>query len=605
MSAPNPQTNIVTSAAVMANADDNMILPSLQHDDDERKSYQDVDAEKSAHDSATIRSSDDDRPDEDIQAGVRTAEAITLTWSRPWLIAAYVAMWCVYFVNYMSNSITGNLSPFILSGFEEHSLIPVISVVTSIMAAATAMPVAKILNTWDRGNGFLVLAALATLGLILSACCTNIYTYCAAQVFSTVGFTGTIFAIDVITMDTSTLRDRGLAYAFTSSPNLIAAFAGPKASEGFYDFNWRWAYGAFAIIWPVVTIPLYGTLLYNKRKALASGVLKKKESSGDSLVQQAWKIFIDLDVVGLVLLAGGLALFLLPFTIAQSAANQWRSAHIIAMLVVGFVMLASFALYERFLAPKPFLPFHVLTSRSVIGACLLSATYQIAYYCWNSYFTSFLQVVYDTSVSQAGYINSAFDVVSGVWLLVVGFAIKKTNRFRWLLYGAIPLYLLGEGLLIHFRQPGHGLGYIIMCQIFMAFGGSTIIICEQVAVLSAANHNDAASALAMLGVFGWIGGALGDSISGAIWTHTFPQALQKYLPEETAADWETIYDDLDTQLSYPVGDPSRIAIGHAYADAQTWMVTAGTAFMALALIWMFVMRNIKLDSVKQVKGLLF
>lgn len=99
------------------------------------------------------------------------------------------------------------------------------------MGAATAMPVAKMLNVWDRGYGFLVMILLSLIGLILSAATTNIYTYCAAQVFWSVGYTGAIFTVDIITTDTSSLRDRGLAYAFTSSPYLITAFAGPKAAE--------------------------------------------------------------------------------------------------------------------------------------------------------------------------------------------------------------------------------------------------------------------------------------------------------------------------------------------------------------------------------------
>lgn len=515
-------------------------------------------------------------------------------------------MWCIYLTNYFQSSITGNLSPFILSGFEEHSLLPVISVVTSIMAAATAVPIAKILNMWDRGHGFVCFAALATLGLILSASCNNIYTYCAAQVFSTVGFTAMIFSVDIVTMDTSSLRDRGLAYAFTSSPIMITAFAGPKASEKFYESNWRWAYGTFAIVLPIVTLPLYGILMYNKRKAIANGTLKKRQLSAEPLPRQLLNLAIELDLVGMILLAGGLALFLLPFNIAHSAAQQWESAHIIAMLVVGFVMLVSFGVYEKFVAPKPFLPYKVLASRTVLGACLLSASYQISYYSWNSYFTSLLQAVWNISISKAGYINNAFDIISGFWLIFVGLAIRKTARFKWILYGAVPIYILGEGLLIYFRTPGHGgIGLIVMCQIFMALGGSAIIICEQVAVLAAASHNDAASSLAILGVFGWIGGSIGDSVSGAIWTHTFSAALLKYLPEESLESFEDIYGSLDTQLAYEVGDATRTAISHAYADAQTYMVAAGTAFMGLALIAVFVMRNIKLDSIKQVSGVLF
>lgn len=93
-------------------------------------------------------------------------------------------MFLLYFVNAMQGSITGNLSAFVTSGFESHSLIPVIYVVSSVMGAATYMPVAKILNLWDRSSGFLVMAAFATLGLILSATCTDVATYAASQVSS-------------------------------------------------------------------------------------------------------------------------------------------------------------------------------------------------------------------------------------------------------------------------------------------------------------------------------------------------------------------------------------------------------------------------------------
>lgn len=91
-------------------------------------------------------------------------------------------MWLLYFVNAFQSSITGNLSAYVTSGFESHSLIPTISVVSSVMSAATYMPLAKILNLWDRSIGFLVMVLFSILGLVLSATCSNIATYCAAQV---------------------------------------------------------------------------------------------------------------------------------------------------------------------------------------------------------------------------------------------------------------------------------------------------------------------------------------------------------------------------------------------------------------------------------------
>lgn len=91
-------------------------------------------------------------------------------------------MWCLYLVNAFQSQITSNLSAYITSDFESHSLIPLIATVSSVMAAGTYMPVAKILNLWDRSTGFALMVLFAVLGLILSATCNGIATYCAAQV---------------------------------------------------------------------------------------------------------------------------------------------------------------------------------------------------------------------------------------------------------------------------------------------------------------------------------------------------------------------------------------------------------------------------------------
>lgn len=309
--------------------------------------------------------------------------------------------------------------------------------------------------------------------------------------------------------------------------------------------------------------------------------------------------------LGVILFSVGLVLFLLPFDISSSAPNGWATDYIIAMLVVGFVLLVGFGLYETYLAPVPLLNFTFLTDRTVVGACLLDATYQVAYYCWDNYFTSYLQVVNDVTLAEAGYINNTFNVVSGVLLLVVGYLMRRTGRFKWLLYIAVPLYILAQGLMIYFRRPNQSVGYQVMCQIFISIGGSVFIIVQQVAVLAAVDHRHVAAALALLSVVGTIGGAIGATVSGAIWTNTFPNALEKYLPADAMENFDMIYEDLDTQLSYPVGSETRLAIQQAYGYAQTRMLAAGTGVMALCFIWTWMIRNINLTKVAQVKGTVF
>ena len=101
--------------------------------------------------------------------------------------------------------------------------------------------------------------------------------------------------MDVITADASQLKNRGLAYAFTSSPYMITAFAGAKASEDFYyKISWRWGFGCFAIIFPIVAAPLYVMLKVNLKKAEKRGLLNT-DNSGRTLLQSVWYYAIEFD----------------------------------------------------------------------------------------------------------------------------------------------------------------------------------------------------------------------------------------------------------------------------------------------------------------------
>jgi MFS family permease len=115
------------------------------------------------------------------------------------------------------------------------------------------------------------------------------------QVFYSVGYAGMTFAIDVITLDTSTLRNRGLAYAFTSSPNIIVAYAGPNVAQKFYEKNWRWAFGAFAIILPVFAAPMVWVLLHAKGEAKKKGLLQPKVPSGRTFMQNVSHYAVEFD----------------------------------------------------------------------------------------------------------------------------------------------------------------------------------------------------------------------------------------------------------------------------------------------------------------------
>lgn len=416
-------------------------------------------------------------------------------------------------------------------------------------------------------------------------------------------YNGLNYCLSIFIADTSSLKNRGLMFGFTSSPYIITVWCGGPVAQSFLNgAGFRWGFGMWAILTPAITMPLWGLFMWNYRKAEKAGLIPKRESNRTML--ESLKYYaIEFDVIGLLLIAGGLALFLLPFSLYSKQADGWRSALVVSMITIGGLMLIAFALYEKYVAPKTFIPWNLLMDRTVMGACILAATLFVEFYIWDSYFSSFLQAVNNLSVTKASYVVNIYSIGSCFWAVVVGFLIRYTGRFKWLaLYFGVPMTILGVGLMIKFRQPDENVGFIVMCQIFIAFAGGTLVICEEIAVMAATSHQYIAVVLAIEGMFANVGGAIGATIAGAIWTGIFPVKLKEYLPADAQGNFTKIYGDLATQISYPYGSETRNAIAHAYGDAQRYMLIASTAILILALGSVAVWRDIKVKDFKQTKG---
>lgn len=154
---------------------------------------------------------------------------------------------------------------------------------------------AKLLDVWGRAEGFALMVLSSTLGVILMSASNNLATFCAAQVFYSIGFSGIIYTVAVLAADVTSLRNRGIAFAFTSSPYMITAFAGSKAAEGFLlHVNWRWGFGAFAIIVPCICLPLFVLLKVSLRKAEKFAIFEKT-SSGRTFLQSVWYGIVQFD----------------------------------------------------------------------------------------------------------------------------------------------------------------------------------------------------------------------------------------------------------------------------------------------------------------------
>ncbi|KAI9172622.1 Major facilitator superfamily domain, general substrate transporter [Paramyrothecium foliicola] len=540
--------------------------------------------------------------DEEVQAGVRKIEATASVWSKSHLIAAYVIIWLIYFIASLQEVVVRTMNPFVTSAFSRHSLTAAVGIIASVFGGLSKLTLAKILDTWGRPQGLALMMLIWVIGFIMMAKCPNVETYAAAQVFSTVGAQGVSYCLTVFISDTTSLLNRALMLAFATTPYIVTPWIGGPVSDSILakgGIGWRWGFAIWTIVTPAVVLPLVILSLWNQRKARKQGLLEG--TNRPITFRSILDLCIEIDLVGIILLTGGMALFLLPFSIWSYQAQEWRSPMIICMIIFGAVLLVVFVLWEKFLAPVKFIPMSLLADRTVFFGGLMLTFIFANSTIWGQYFTSMLLIVWNTGVTKATYISNIYRTGSCFSALVLAYLIRRTQRFKWVaMYFAVPLMILGVGLMIHFRQPSQDVGYVAMTQIFVAFAGGPIVIAAEMAMMAPSDHQHIAVLIAILDLFSSTGAAIGSTISAGIWTGTFKRALRRHLPEGAPVD--SIYSSLYTQLAYPAGTPIRQGIALAYGDAQRYMVITSVCFAVCALVCVGFWRDIKLTSKNQTKG---
>ncbi|RFU77966.1 siderophore iron transporter [Trichoderma arundinaceum] len=535
----------------------------------------------------------------DIQSNNENIDSVTVPWTTTALIFAYIMIWLTYFVEGILSATTGILTPYVTSNFALHSFTPTVGILSSVVGGVTNLTLAKILDIFGRAQGYLFCIILATGGLIMMSVCNSVQAYAAAQVFQTIGNNGILYTLTVFVADTTSLRNRGLVQSIVSSPNLFTSWlAGPISSRFLKGPGWRWAFGLFAILVPFTTLPLFRLLLKNNLITKKVNTIHKNSSDRESdrtILQSFLHYSQQFDAIGLVLLSTGVTLLLVSLNLY--ALQGWNVLYVVAMSITGGLFLISFAVWERYYSPTTFVSYSLFLDRTILGACILSAILFLSFWCWNSFFSSYLQVVNDLSVENASYVAQLYTVFSVICGIAVGTLIHYTGRFKSVcLYVGMPLSILGLGLMAYSCKSESSIGYIIVSQIVVSTAAGIIMVCDEIAILAAAPNQETAVSLAVLGLFGNIGGAIGLTIAAAIWQNVFRRKLMEFLPAEELPNISKIYADISVQLSYPIGSETRIGIQHAYEDAQLKLLVPATVVWAGGLIAVIMWRNINISK---------
>ncbi|KAH3661477.1 hypothetical protein OGAPHI_006324 [Ogataea philodendri] len=537
----------------------------------------------------------------DAPEGVQAIEGALMVWPKWAVYTTYAWIWVCYFMLALQQTIGTTMMPYAYASFIAAPAVSTANILATIIGGVLKLPIGKMLNIWGRAEGFVVFVGVYLLGLIILAACNNQHAYAAGYVLYWIGYDAIYLILNIFIADTCGLRNRAFAFAFASTPFICTAFTGSLAAESILKTaTWRWGFGIFTIVMPFVFLPLAGVFKYYHIKAVKLGVVKPR-NSGRTYWQSIQHYFHEFDIVGAFILMAAFVLLLLPFSLQTYGRATYHSAKFIAMIIIGGCLFPVFAAWEKWGAKVHFIKYELFRDPTVIGACILAAVNNISFYCWDLYYYNFVLIVYNLSVRDAGYMLEIFNVGSCFWSPIFGLYVRITKHFKYAcLFFALPLQILGCGLLIHFRgEYTSNIGYIIMCQIFIAFAGGMLVIGEEMAVMAASDKEGIPMMLSLVSLFSSVGSSIGYAISAAVYDNTFYDALSKKL---SASEASSIYlGGVTAQSSYPVGSTTRDAIIYAWNYSQKYSSVAATAILALSIPSIAVWKNFNVDQ-KRNKG---
>ncbi|PHH93101.1 hypothetical protein CDD83_953 [Cordyceps sp. RAO-2017] len=566
----------------------------------------DASAEKDVAPGAGARPVDDDGPGpgsaadavKDIKSpGVARVEALSAAITPVDRVCIFLSVFLVAYAYGLDGTLRYAYQPVATASFGAHSLQATVNVIRSVIAAAAQPTAAKIADVFGRVELICVSVFFYVLGTVVEASATNVDTFAGGSVIYQVGYTMILLLVEVIIADITSTRSRLVFSYVPALPFIINTWVSGNISESVLRVTtWHWGVGMWCIIYPVCAMPLILSLWMVSRRAKKQGRLADYRSSFQLLGLRTFslELFWLLDVIGLIFMIALFALILVPLTIAGGFQNQWRSAHVIAPLVVGVVCIPVFVLWEL-RAPHPLVPFSLMKDRSVWAPIGIAIFLNFAYTMQSDFLFTVLQVAFDFSVAAATRITSLYAFTSVIVGPIIGLTVYYVRRLKVFVVAGTALYMVAFGLLIHYRgaPSGSSRAGVIGAQVLLGIAGGMFPYTAQASLQVGLKHENLAVMTGIyLAVYN-IGSALGNTVSGAMWTQLLPAKLDETLAGVNSTLAAVAYANPFKGVVdvYPVGTPERTAVVEAYQSVQRVLCIAGVCLCVPLIFFAIMLRN--------------
>src|SRR5215831_12037513 len=354
-------------------------------------------------------------------------------------------------------------------------------------------------------------------------------------------------------------RERGQYMGYMMAAMMVAMIAGPLVGGYITEtLSWRWIF--------YINMPIGGAAL-----AYIFWALRLPKH----------KIQHTIDYLGAAVLAIGATAIVLVTTWGGSQ-YAWGSAPILSLIVVGAICVALFIWVEH-RAVEPILPTHVFKNRNFTLASSMSFLLGLSMFGAMTFLPLYQQTVQHASPTVSGLLLIPMMLGATLTSLVAGQITVRTGRYKALpiIGGAVmTVAMLLLSTIGASTSRWTTMGFFVVLGVGMGF-------LMQVTTLIAQNSvdpRDMGVASSSRAFFQQIGGSIGVSIFGVLFTRALLNELRVQLPGASIkpSSFQQLNPVTVQQLPGQMQRAVFAAISHGVETVFIWAATASLIVFALA-----------------------
>lgn len=439
-------------------------------------------------------------------------------------------------------------------------------VIAYLLSSTVVAPIyGKLGDLYGRKIVLQAAIVIFLIGAVLSAMATSMTFLIIARAIQGLGGGGLMVVAMTVVADIIPPRQRGKIQGLFGAVFGVATVIGPLAGGFIVEhLSWQWIF--------LINLPL---------GLLALAVI------GFALKPRAERVKHSIDYAGFVLLSGGLTAFVLATSLGGNT-WPWFSVEIIGLIVLAVVALGAF-LWVESRAAEPVLPLTLFRNNTFAVTSAVGFLVGMAMFGSITFLPMYLQLAKGISPT-----DSALQLVPMMVGLIgasmaSGFIMTRTGRYK--LLPTIATAVLTLGLLLLANMQLDTPSWQVALYMFLVGAGIGPVNSVSVtATQNAVAREIVGAATAGATLFRQIGGSIGVSIFGAIFTTGLASRLGDIMPAGHGSGTSSF----SVQAVAALPEPVRTMVLEAFASAlhPVFFTAAGASILAFGLSFLLEERTL-------------